>query len=114
MMLIMITYIEGYFVQGTIITISFLVVVVHQVVFLDPSSAEGMKTNRKEKAQCKKSNSLRPKQPPRCRKKCTLYEPVQGNPSIKWFDLFQSGNTKCLEQRIEQQPECFTYKIIVD
>src|ERR1700754_3348146 len=114
MVFVVIAHIEGYGIQDTIIAESLLDLVVSQIVFLDPAGSERVEADGEEEAKQEVNDRFGSEEIPHGGDKNDLCGPVQRNPFIEGFDLAKAGDPEDLPNGIEQQPNNFSYKVVVD
>jgi hypothetical protein len=111
---VMMTHVKGDQVEPAIVAMGLLMLIVGKIVFLYPAGAERVEADGEEEAGEQVNDRFRPGDIPDCGDKDGFEGPIQRYPSVKRFDLAKPGNAKDLEKRIEQQPDKFTDKIVVD
>ena len=90
MMFIVVTHIKGHPVERTVIAVSFLLLIEGEIMFLNPSGTQWMKSYRKEETKKQKEKSFRTEQHPDRYIKSNLHNPVSDNPTINGFNFFEA------------------------
>ena len=111
---VMMPHVKGDEVQHAIVAKGLLLFIVGKIMFLDPAGAEGMEANGKEKAEEEINDRFGSEEIPDCGDEDGFGRKIQRYPFVKRFDLAEPGDPKDLEKRIEQQPDTFADKEVVD
>lgn len=111
---VMISYVEGDQVQDAIVAKGLLLFIVGKIMFLDPAGAQGMEADGEEEAEEEVNDRFGSEEIPDCGDEDGFGGKIQRYPFVEGFYLPEPGDAKDLEQRIEQQPDAFADKEVVD
>ena len=114
MVFVMVANVEGYSIEHAVIAEGFLLIVMREIMLLDPPGAQGVEADGEEEAGQEVDDGFGAEEIPDGGNEDGTGDPIKRNPFIKRLYLPETRDAEGLEKGVEQEPDDLADEVVID